>query len=237
MLLQLRELALRVSSGRTGRSIIMLALASSIALFGVAIVSFVLWPRWPGQATAANAPALPITVGGVNFNVPPDAIRISIQRRPGAQSRLDLAFPWPHFTVRTPAQKAVDLGSMKAPDQVFVTIVEAANKMPLTERLKTVYSRYVAAEAARGPDGLLKVTFREQTPYQGEDLFFQESQPEAFIARCTRNAGAAQGTCLIEQRIGGSDVTIRFPRDWLNDWEQHNQGFEQLLASLIPGRS
>ena len=44
-----------------------------------------LWPRWPGSAVAPDAPSLPITIGGVLFNVRPAAIRIPIQRYPGAQ--------------------------------------------------------------------------------------------------------------------------------------------------------
>src|SRR5262245_37991209 len=55
----------------------------------------VLWPGWPGTPIAQNAPALPVTVGGVAFNVPPAAIRVAIQRQPGTHERLDLAFLWP----------------------------------------------------------------------------------------------------------------------------------------------
>ena len=209
-----------------------LALAACIGIAGIAYVIFAMWPRWPGAAVAAGTPALPITVGGVNFNIPPDSIRISMQRRPGAQSRLDLAFPWPDLTPRPASAKLIDRESMKAPDQIFVTIADAGGTMALTERLKVVYSRYVASEATQGPEGLLIVTFRDGTPYQGEDLFFQASQPEAFIARCTRALGAAPGTCLYEHRIGGTNITIRFPRDWLKDWEPLNQGFQRLLTML-----
>jgi hypothetical protein len=222
-------------TGLSGRSAIFVALGACIGLVGIGYVTFALWPRWPGAAEAANSPALPITVGGINFNIPSDAIRVSMQRRPGAQSRLDLVFPWPNFTAKPAvATKPVDPEFLKAPDQIFVTIMDAGGAMPLTDRLKVVYSRYVASEASAGPEGLLMVTFRDGTPYQGEDLFFQASQPEAFIARCTRTAGAAPGACLFEHRIGATNIIIRFPRDWLKEWEPVSQGFQRLLALIQP---
>ena len=46
----------------------------------------------------ARRPSLPITIGGVAFNVPPAAIRFKVQRRPGAQARVDLSFVWPSLT-------------------------------------------------------------------------------------------------------------------------------------------
>src|SRR5262249_36771049 len=55
----------------------------------------VLWPGWQGAPPAASMPALPITVAGVSFNVPPGAIRVATQRQPGAHDRIDLAFLWP----------------------------------------------------------------------------------------------------------------------------------------------
>ena len=47
------------------------------------------------QAISPDAPSLPITIGGVAFNVPPAAIRFKVQRRAGAQARIDLNFVWP----------------------------------------------------------------------------------------------------------------------------------------------
>src|SRR5262249_52740722 len=85
--------------GRIGRPGGMLAL-SLIGLLGLALgaigfIAYVLWPRWPGPPVAADAPALPITIGGVAFNVPPAAMRVPVQRHAGAHERVDLAFLWP----------------------------------------------------------------------------------------------------------------------------------------------
>src|SRR5262249_3859624 len=61
----------------------------------ISFIAYLLWPRWPEAPVALDAPALPITVAGVAFNVPPAAMRVPVQRRPGAHERIDLAFLWP----------------------------------------------------------------------------------------------------------------------------------------------
>ncbi len=54
-----------------------------------------LWPRWPDAPVALDAPSLPIVVAGAVFNIEPAAIRMNVQRRPGTQERVDLAYLWP----------------------------------------------------------------------------------------------------------------------------------------------
>src|SRR5947208_15482372 len=92
---------------RSASAGLLFALLTLVALivFAAASVALVLWPRWPGAAVAPDAPTVPITVGGVLFNVPPAAIRVPMQRRPGAQERLDLAFLWPSLDPPDPAAK------------------------------------------------------------------------------------------------------------------------------------
>jgi hypothetical protein len=77
------------------RLLLVVMVLGASAMATMAYVAYLLWPRWPESAIAANAPALPITVGGVTFNVPPAAIRVPMQRRPGVQDRVDLFFVWP----------------------------------------------------------------------------------------------------------------------------------------------
>src|SRR5947208_1499722 len=62
---------------RRGASIgLVFALAALVILIvaAAAFVALVLWPRWPAATVTPDTPALPITVGGVLFNVPPGAI-------------------------------------------------------------------------------------------------------------------------------------------------------------------
>jgi hypothetical protein len=217
------------------------ALLIGVILGGAVFVSYVLWPTWPGAPVAPDAPALPITVAGVLFNVPPAAIRVAVQRQPGPHDRVDLAFVWPSLTPPTP-QPPVKLENgqiaepVSASDRLFVTIAGAGTLLPPEERLKSIYPRYVEAEATQGPDGLAILPFRTGTPYQGEDLVYVAAQPEQFFARCTRpsGGGATPGTCIHERPVEAAEITLRFPRNWLKGWRNVAASFDRLIGQLHP---
>jgi hypothetical protein len=192
-------------------------------------MAYMLWPQ--SAPVAPDAPSLPITVGNVVFNVPPAAIRVRLQRRPGAQPRLDLVYAWPSLTPPEPAAK----GTQAAPslgERVFVTILPSDGTLPPLERLKVIYPRYAAPASAAGPDGLVVQSFRNGTPYHGEDLIYDPAAPERFLLRCTRTIAATPGMCLHERRMAGADITVRFPRDWLADWRAVASSVDRLIAGF-----
>ncbi|MGD9884456.1 MAG: hypothetical protein AB7U95_30575, partial [Reyranella sp.] len=193
-------------------------------------VTYLLWPRWPAAGMMLDAPALPITVSGVNFNVPPAAIRNKVQRKPGTHERVDLVFLWPSLTPPDPAVKAAPPSSPGAIDRIFLTIAGYGNTLPPLERFNTIYPRYLEPSIATTPDGLALRPFREGTPYQGEDILYDDRNPGRFMVRCTRDgAGGAIGVCLFERRIEQADVTARFPRAWLSEWQTVSQGLDTLM--------
>jgi hypothetical protein len=223
------------SSGRRPGSLrVPLVVSLALALLAVGYVAFVLWPRWPGPA-APDAPALPITVAGELFNVPPAAIRQPLQRRPGPQERLDLAFLWPSLAPPDDTAKPELTDAPIALDRLFVTIAPADGTLPPVDRVNAIFRRYLADEHFESPDGLLIMSFRDGTPYQGEELYLNSAAPERFMTRCTRpGPGGTPGMCLYEQRVGAASVTLRFPRDWLTDWRGLAQGLERVIARLRP---
>src|SRR6201997_4349860 len=159
-------------------------------------VSYLLWPTWPSDPPVLDVPALPVTVGGVLFEVPPAAIRAKLQRHPGQHERIDLVFAWPDLprppnTAALRDNRPIDEENATAAlaeaknDRLFVTIAGLAGVLPPLERLRTIYPRYVTAQIAAGPDGLAVLPFRGGTPYDGEDLVYAASNPEQFFARCT----------------------------------------------------
>lgn len=209
-------------------------------------VAYVLWPTWPIAPIAADAPAIPVTVADVLFNVPPGAIRTKVQRHPGAHERIDLAFLWPSLTPPQPDAKAEKPAAATEPDttaavpptnasdRLFVTIAGLGAVLAPAERLRSIYPRYVEAQATAGPDGLAFLPFRAGTPYQGEDLVYLGEQPEQFFVRCTRASGPVRGTCIYERSLDGAEITLRFPREWLEDWRSLAAAFDRLLAQLHP---
>ena len=121
-----------------------------------------------------------------------------------------------------------------ASDRLFVTIAALGAVLAPAERLRNIYPRYVEAQATAGPDGLAFLPFRAGTPYQGEDLVYLGEQPEQFFARCTRPNGPVRGTCIYERSLDAAEITLRFPREWLEDWRGLAAGFDRLLAQLHP---
>jgi hypothetical protein len=198
-------------------------------------VAYVLWPRWPGMPVSREAPALPIVVAGEMFNIEPAAIRQAVQRRPGTQRRVDLAYLWPSLTPPDPAEKP-DVATPVDPNKrLFLTVIEAGAAVPPLERVKTIYPRYFAGPATTRPDGLALRAFRDGTAYQGEDIIYDSSLPDDFLARCSRTGIGNSGMCLYERRIGHADIVARFPRDWLSDWRKVSDGLDRLIARLHPG--
>ncbi len=205
-------------------------------------VSLVLRPTWSGAAVPLNAPAIPVTVAGTIFNLPPAAIRRMVQRHTGPQERVDLAFMWPSLApppADNNAEATADVtgsipGSPDANGRLFVTIAALGPVLPPLERIRGIYPRYVEAEASAGPDGLAILPFRKASPYSGEDLVYVAGSPENFFARCTRQTADMPGTCIHERLIDAAEITFRFPREWLGDWRNVSAGFDRLTAQIHP---
>jgi hypothetical protein len=220
--------------GASGSLILGLAVVAGLVALASAFVVFALWPRWPGAATEPDAPTLPITVGGQVFNVPPVAIRLPLQRHAGAHERIDLAFMWPNLGPPDPTSKPVPGEESKTLDRLFLTIAAPNSALVPVDLANEIYPHYFANGPFAGPEGLMVRPFRDSTPYQGEDLFFDPVAPDPFIARCSRPGTAGTpGTCLYERRIANAiDVTVRFPREWLPQWKALAAGIDRLLGSL-----
>ena len=208
---------------------------AAAALLAVLYVAYVLWPRWPDAPVSLDAPALPITIAGVTFNIEPAAIRVAVQRRPGRQERVDLAYLWPSLRPPDPAPKPAVGAPVDPGERLFVSAFSGEDTMPLMQRVETIYPRYLVPQPAAGPDGLTLRGFRDGTPYQNEELVFEQANPAHFLARCSTKGVVNSGECLLERRIGNADLTFRFPRDWLNDWRRVAAGVDKLMARLHPG--
>ncbi len=200
-----------------------------LCVLALAYVTYVLRPRLDFIPAAIDAPPLPIVVADTLFRVPPRAIRFALQRRPGTQERLDLAFFWPALT---PAADPTSEDLTAAADRIFVTIAPSDGAPSPAERLKTIYPRYAAPNRSTGPDGLSVIAFLDNSPYQGEDVLFDEAAPDRFLVRCTRDRGATMGTCLYERKIGKATITLRFARGLLSQWRALPAGSDRLLAQL-----
>jgi hypothetical protein len=211
---------------------LMLPLGVIVAALAAAPVAYMVWPR--AAQIAPDAPSVPVTVGGVVFNVPPAAIRFKPQRRPGAQPRIDMSFVWPSLEPPDPRVKPLPTDVPDVTSRLFATIITADSTLPPLERLKVIYPRYLVGAPVVGSDGLSVQGFRDGSPYQGEDLIQDPAASERFLLRCTRQVGSTPAMCLHERRIAGADVTLRFPRQWLSDWRGVADKVDRLIAGFRP---
>jgi hypothetical protein len=238
----------RKSRHTHGRFTLPFAIAVVLLAAVAGFVCYALWPTWPAHPASLDAPAIPITVAGELFDVPPAAIREAVQRHPGQQERIDLAFEWPSLAPPRADDKPADKMALTAQNaaaaaaapenrRLFVTIAGLGGELPPLERLRTIYPRYAESKASAGPDGLAILPFRSGTPYDGEDLVYFGTDPEQFFALCTRAGRIVPGTCIHQRILGGAEITFRFPRDWFGDWRLVASGFDRLVAQLHPPRN
>ena len=182
-----------------------------------------------------DAPSLPITIGGVAFNVPPAAIRFKVQRRPGAQARVDLTFVWPSLTPPDLSIKPLPTDTPDVTDRLFVTIAASDSTLSPAERLKAIYPRYADAAPDRRhrraqPAGLPR---RLALPGRGPDPASRRRRSASCSAAPARSR-RRPAMCLHERRIGGADVTVRFPRALAGRLAGVADGIDRLIAGFRP---
>jgi hypothetical protein len=202
-----------------------------ITALATTLVAWLLWPTWTPRAFD-NKERLPISIGDTLFNIPPHAFRMRVQRHSGPQERVDLNFVYP--SLATPdALKRVTAETIEVTpqpiDRIFLSIAAHHDSLAPDILVRTIYPRYLDDIRTQSQDGLSMRAFRDHTPYAGEDLFV--AQTPALVARCTRDA-ATPGMCLSERRIGGADLTFRFPRQWLTKWRDVAGAMERLVQQL-----
>jgi len=214
------------------RLIAPIALASAAAIGAIALVAYLLWPTW-GTDAASDPARLPLSVGGTLFNVPPMAIRMKIQRHTGPQERVDLNFEFPSLAVpegpKHVSADTVEDAAMQPISRIFLSISAHHDAMAPEVRVSTIYPRYLDQATTSPQDGLTMQAFRAGTPYSNEDRFFADTPH--LDARCTRD-GETPGMCLSERRIGGADLTFRFPRNWLAQWRDVADAMDHLAVQL-----
>ena len=219
------------SRTRTRAHVVPIVLGAAAAACAVALVAYLLWPTWGTRG--ANAPdKLPVSVGGTLFNLPVTAIRMKIQRHSGPQERIDLDFLYPSLEPPgAPKHVTADTveTAVQSIDRIFLSIAAHHDALAPEQRTATIYPRYLDQAATQPEEGLTMRMFRADTPYGSEDLYSAASP--ALAARCTRDA-ATPGMCLSERRVGGADLTFRFPRSWLSQWRDVAEAMEKLTAQV-----
>ena len=221
----------RSRNARARVHLVPIALGGACTVGAIALVTYLLWPTW-AEEDLSTPTKLPVSIGGTIFNVPTAAIRMKIQSHAGPQERIDLDFLYPSLQPPGPPKRVtantVD-EAMQPIDRIFLSIAAHNDELAPDARFNTIYPRYLEQTAPTEEDGLTMRKFRADTPYGSEDLF--SATDPGLNARCTRDA-ATPGMCISERRIGGADLTFRFPRRWLNQWRNVAAAMDRLAGQL-----
>jgi hypothetical protein len=118
---------------------------------------------------------------------------------------------------------------------IFLLLREEQFKITEAERLQRIYLTYVTDPAGtRGPFGLTQYVFRDDSGYQGEDLFVGQMNGKPVVLRCVRfSPKVPSPSCLRDVRIGsGVTLSYRFKRANLGRWQEIATGVDKLIASF-----
>ena len=199
----------------------------------------------PGRRrpVALDAPAIPVTVAGVLFNVPPAAIRAA-----GAASsrRARAASIWCFFGPRsrrlqptaTPPSR-----SSRADERC-----RAGADAPTTALFVTIARLGAVLAPPRGCARSIRVTSRRRPPPVRTDLpscrsaparptraktwSISPKSPSSFSPAARGRSAPCPGTCIHERSLDAAEITLRFPREWLQDWRNVAAGFDRLIAQV-----
>jgi len=217
----------------------MVAAGLGLAALAAACLAFD-WATDGRLGLVAAAPAalgttpVAVTLAGENLWIPANLIRFASERRPGSRDRLDLALRLPELTGQTAETAADFLTPARDGRLVFITIAPAAGAMDTAGMLATIYQRYLDPTEAPGPAGLVRRTFRHDTSYAGDELYFEPGSVHPFAARCF--AGRADGplvSCLRDLPLSDKLMaTIRLPYRELEHWAELAERLDAILSGF-----
>ena len=198
-----------------------------MAMLGVAVLAALaygatraLWPAAPVQPVAA------IDLHGVALHVPTPFLRPDLGA--GAPERVTLEAFFPDFS---PAGSGADIGpktdlSQRFAKVVTVTIEPAGDDLAPEQRVAKLYLRFLDDKELPSPTGLTARSFKDDSPFAGDTLFYAPPEGADFAARCpnVKPDAAAPATCAAAFRVDGLDVAVRFPAPLIGAWSAIKSG-------------
>lgn len=198
----------------------------------VAAVAVVMWRDDRNATPETSSETVRVEVGGRPLEIPRNAIRFDEQRRPGPQTRLDLALSWPELEGRTPATSARFDTPDLAPDILFLTVEPRRDGWDSASRLAAVYARFFVGEPWDGPGGLQGRRLAPKSGYDDEEIWLEPGAVRPFVARCFPLAPATPpAVCLHDTNRGSLSVSLRFPKALLGQWREIEAGLDTRLGA------
>ncbi len=203
-------------------------LVAGAILIGAMVTGLVVWSLRPQPAVQERSALVRI---GDQWLVPPLALMgptpEDVQHEAGL---LRLRLAWP------------SLGPAKGAADIHVMIVPADLNFEPSAQLKT-WSRFLTSAAWSNPGGLVVRNFRKGTPFEQDELYLALPDGRGFAALCPMQPQASlqnpvttpampEEPCRATMRHGAFDISLRFPREALTNWQGLATGVKALIDSL-----
>lgn len=176
-----------------------------------------------------------IKIGGLNLSIPANYTKFATTRAGGARREIALfalmpdLVGWSNWNASTFAEDG------PTSRVVHITIRADAINLSEAERLKRIYSAYIAdPKGADAPFGLRRYAFRDDSGYRGEDLLVGENNGEPVVMRCVRAApDVPNPSCLRDMRVArGVALSYRFKRMKLNHWREIATAVDKMIVTF-----
>lgn len=176
-------------------------------------------------------------VGDALLAYPAAYARTPLDAPAGRVERLDLVAALPDF------KPAADMTAEREQDRlvraarlVFIAVAADDKSLDPAERPGKLYAPFLEPIGYDMDGGLVLRRFQSGSPYAGEELVMTPPEGRAFWARCpmVRESPAPmlQEPCFTELRLDGLNVTLRFARASLPEWERLRDGARTLVESF-----
>jgi hypothetical protein len=149
-----------------------------------------------------------------------------------------LAAALPDFRGYSDADAQLFAGNAVDSPVIHILLHEERLKLGEMDRFRRIYLNYTTDEKGRvGPFGLMQYEFRDDSGYQGEDLFVGRLGTRVVVLRCVRmSARVPSPSCLREVRLTHhAGLSYRFKRSQLSRWREIADGVDSLIHSFMRG--
>ena len=176
-----------------------------------------------------------LSIGTVKFRIPANYLPMASTRRGGSKAEVDLAAVLPEFAGFSLG--AADDFNANAPDSpvVYMTLRSSRPPLPEQDRFRRIYLPQVEDEYGQeGLYGLRQFTFRADTGYHSQDLYFAASDPDPAALICDRpDANTPSPNCLRDYPLSnGLALAYRFKRARLEQWREIDKHVRALIAGF-----
>ena len=186
-------------------------------------------------APTSRADPVTLTVGSLKFTIPANYLIYRTTRQGGERKELALFAALPDFRGYSQWEAHSFTDNTQDSPLIYMLIREEPVNLPEVERLKRIYSGYVAnPKGEPGLFGLTQYAFRDDSGYRGEDLLVGHLDGLPVVMRCVRlSESVPSPSCLRDLRLAKHvGLSYRFKRAQLSRWREIATGVDKLIRSF-----